>query len=148
MKRALFLLILITLSSMKCDKEYKENKNLENNQTIITISVDDFYRLVSENKKNKDVVIIDFRTQEEYKGGHLENAININFYDNNLKDILNNLEKDKIYLIYCRSGNRSRKALKIMEELNFKQVYNMEGELFNGISKDIPSYLKNKEKRL
>ncbi|HOJ63497.1 MAG TPA: rhodanese-like domain-containing protein [Spirochaetota bacterium] len=138
MKRALFLLILITLSSMKCDKEYKENKNLENNQTIITISVDDFYRLVSENKKNKDVVIIDFRTQEEYKGGHLENAININFYDNNLKDILNNLEKDKIYLIYCRSGNRSRKALKIMEELNFKQVYNMEGGIIQWNIKGYP----------
>lgn len=123
---------------MKCDKEYKENKNLENNQTIITISVDDFYRLVSENKKNKDVVIIDFRTQEEYKGGHLENAININFYDNNLKDILNNLEKDKIYLIYCRSGNRSRKALKIMEELNFKQVYNMEGGIIQWNIKGYP----------
>jgi len=41
--------------------------------------------------------------------------------------MLNNLDKNKTYLIYCRSGARSGSALDIMAELNFREVYNILG---------------------
>lgn len=73
--------------------------------------------------------IIDIRTPEEYNSGHLKDAINIDFYSSDFKFELNKLDKEKKYLIYCRSGTRSSYALSTFEELQFKEVY----ELENGI---------------
>jgi len=40
---------------------------------------------------------------------------------------LDSLDKDKIYLVYCRAGSRSAKASQIMSDLKFKKIYNMDG---------------------
>jgi len=65
------------------------------------------------------------RTPAEFTAEHIENATNINFYSKTFRDMLNNLDKNKTYLIYCRVGGRSGSALDIMAELNFKEVYNL-----------------------
>jgi len=74
-----------------------------------------------------DVVLLDVRTPEEIAQGKIEGAIEINFYDENFSAKMKGLEKDKTYLIYCRSGNRSGKACKIMSEQGFKKLYNLKG---------------------
>mgnify|MGYP001152136798 CR=1 FL=1 len=58
--------------------------------------------------RRKNFVIIDVRTPEEYVNGHIENAINLDYYSITFEDGLNKLNKNKTYLIYCRSGRRSR----------------------------------------
>ena len=95
--------------------------------TIEDITLQEAFTLIQNNQNNPDFVIIDVRTQEEFVGEHIENATNIDFYSEAFQDMLNNLDKNKTYLVYCRSGGRSGNALNIMAELNFKEVYNILG---------------------
>lgn len=91
------------------------------------IGVREVYDLIIKNKENSNFVIIDVRTPQEYTDGHIENALNLDYYSENFRDELNELNKERIYLIYCASGNRSSRASSIMEELTFREVYNMLG---------------------
>jgi len=81
--------------------------------------------LIQDNQNNPDFVIIDVRTPQEFAEEHIENAINIDYYSETFRDELNNLDKNQTYLVYCRVGRRSRNALDIMAELNFREAYNM-----------------------
>ncbi len=94
---------------------------------IVKVSPDEAYRLIQENKNNPNFVIVDIRTPQEYNSGHIENAININFYDPDFKQKLSKLDKDKTYIVYCRTGQRSGLAMPIFRELGFKEVYEIEG---------------------
>ncbi len=94
-------------------------------QITESITPQEAFALIQENQDNPDFVIIDVRTPEEFAEEHIENAINLDYYSKTFRDELNKLDKNKKYLIYCRSGNRSGKALDIMAELNFREVYNI-----------------------
>jgi len=76
---------------------------------------------------NEDIVILDVRTPEEFKEEHIEEAININCYDNDFEERINMLDKNKKYLVYCGSGGRSKNTAFLMEELGFKDINNMVG---------------------
>jgi len=91
------------------------------------INPQEAFSLIQEKQGASDFVIIDVRTPEEFAGGHIENAVNIDYYSDTFRDELNQLDRNNTYLIYCRSGNRSSNALAVMKELNFKEVYNMTG---------------------
>jgi len=95
--------------------------------TIEDITPQEAFTLIQNNQNNPDFVIIDVRTLEEFVGEHIENATNIDFYSEAFRNMLNNLDKNKTYLIYCQSGGRSGSALDIMAELNFREVYNILG---------------------
>ena len=94
-------------------------------QTIGNITPQEAFALIQENQDNPNFVIIDVRTPEEFANEHLKNAINLDYRCETFEDELNKLDKNKTYLIYCRSGRRSGNALDIMAELNFREVYNM-----------------------
>lgn len=74
--------------------------------------------------------IIDVRTEEEYKNGHIKNAINIP-----LDKILENdfdLGKDEKLVIHCRTNGRSKMAVKKLAELGYKNLSLAPGvELFD-----------------
>lgn len=93
--------------------------------TIVTPTV--AYSLIEENKANPDFVILDVRTPEEYADGHIAESILLDFYDDGFEDELDKLDKSKTYLVYCRSGNRSGKSVRMMEDLNFMEVYDVDG---------------------
>lgn len=78
-------------------------------------------------KNNPDLVIVDVRTSGEFKTGHIEGALNIDVSLPNFKEEIDQLDKNKKYLVYCRSGNRSKFAGRIMEGLGFKEVYDLDG---------------------
>ncbi len=96
-------------------------------QIIKDVSVEEAYDLIRGNKDNENFIIIDVRTPGEFANEHIGNAINLDYYSEKLRDELNKLDKEKTYLIYCQSGNRSGNTLTIMEELAFREVYNMLG---------------------
>ena len=104
----------------------QEVSNLET-QIIEDVTLEEAFTLIEDNRSNQDFVIIDVRTPEEYASGHIERAINLDFYSETFKDELDELDRDKTYLIYCRTARRSGKALDMMEELGFREVYNMLG---------------------
>ena len=107
-------------------------------QAIKDISVKEVYDLIAKNKDNQSFIIIDVRTPEEFANEHIENALNLDYYSEKFRDELNKLDKEKTYLIYCRSGNRSGKALSIMKELAFREVYNMLGGIIQWKAEGYP----------
>ncbi len=102
------------------------------------ISVSDAYELIQKKRGDKNFIILDVRTPREFHGGYIDGAININYFENDFKDRLEVLDKDKTYLVYCRSGRRSKKTQNIMERLGFKSVYNMAGGILQWNSDELP----------
>lgn len=88
---------------------------------------------------NPHFVIVDVRTPGEYSPAHIEQAININYYDANINTMLSNLDRNKIYLIYCGSGTRSTYTYNIMVNLDFRNVYNMSGGMGSWNNNSLPS---------
>jgi len=85
------------------------------------------YELMTENRDDNDVIILDVCTPGEFEKLHLENALNLNFFSSDFKDQLKALDKNKIYLVYCKLGGRSKMAQKTMKKLGFREVYNIVG---------------------
>ena len=84
---------------------------------------------ISEIIQDKSVTIIDVRTAEEYKTGHVEGAINIPF-DEVENEV--NYDKDQTIAVYCRTGVRSSEAAKILEKMGYTKIYYLGGiEDFN-----------------
>ena len=72
--------------------------------------------------------LIDVRTPEEYNAGHIEGAVNINFYDEDFEQQLEEkLNKEQPVMLYCRSGSRSAQSAKQMAGLGFREVYDLKG---------------------
>jgi rhodanese-related sulfurtransferase len=120
----LFFLILIPLSG--CTSNIENGSNPEK-QILKDINIEEAYNLIQNNSENQNFIILDIRTQEEYESEHIKNSVMIDFYSDNFENELNKLDKNKTYLIYCRTGRRTGITLDIMEELGFLQVYNMAG---------------------
>ena len=108
-------------------------------QIIENITPQEAFTLIQDNQNNPDFVILDVRTQEEFAEGHIAGAIMIDFYSMTFRDDLDNLDKNKTYLIYCRSGGRSGKTLDIMEKLSFQEVYNMSGGIVAWVDAGLPT---------
>ena len=102
------------------------------------ISPQDASTLIQENQNNPGFVIIDVRTPEEFAEGYIENAINIDFYAETFRDDIYQLDKNKTYLIYCRSGRRSADALGIKAEFGFTEVYNLLGGIIDWKAAGLP----------
>lgn len=88
-------------------------------------------------KNSPDSVLIDVRTPSEYESGHIEKAINVDYENSNFESEVKKLDPAKTYFVYCRSGNRSSKAIVIMNNNGIKNIYDLRG----GIS-SAPELLK------
>ena len=108
-------------------------------QVLENVTPQEAFTLIQDNRDNPDFVILDVRTPEEVAEGYIENAINIDFYSETFRDELNRLDKNKTYLIYCRSGGRSGNTLNIMEELNFREVYDVSGGMIEWQAEGLPT---------
>ncbi len=84
---------------------------------------------VDELIKSGKYVVIDVRTPEEYAAGHINGAVNYDYYSDDFEEKLeeNLTDKSKPYIVYCRSGKRSLYSAQIMEELGYKDVTNLDG---------------------
>jgi len=95
--------------------------------TLRVVTLQRAHELIQQNQANPNFVILDVRTAEEFESGHIEGAINIDYYHPGFRVELGKLDKTKAYLVYCRTSNRSQSTLVIMEELQFKEVYELDG---------------------
>jgi rhodanese-related sulfurtransferase len=132
MKRLLVvLLVTAAILSVGCTKVPT--------QIIADITAQQASTLIQNNQDNTDFVIIDVRTPGEFAQGHIENASNLDYQSETFRDELNNLDKDKTYLVYCGSGGRSAGALAIMKELGFMEAYNMLGGISQWQAEGLPT---------
>ncbi len=86
------------------------------------ITVDQVAQVLAE---NPEVVLLDVRTLEENQADALPDSVVIPVQE--LPDRLGELDKEQQYLVYCRSGNRSSQAVKILKEAGFGQLFHMTG---------------------
>lgn len=71
--------------------------------------------------------IFDVRTPEEFTQGHIDDAVNVNWLGDNFVADAKKFDKTKPIFVYCKSGNRSKKATEKLNELGFKNIYELEG---------------------
>lgn len=90
------------------------------------LSVDEAHALIQERAGDPGFVLLDVRTPEEFAAGHIEGAVNLDWYDQAFRDEIRAFEREATYLVYCRTGVRSAEAAAVMVEEGFDEVYNME----------------------
>ena len=94
---------------------------------VKVLSPDEF----KEQIKKSSVQLIDVRTPNEYRSGHIKNAKNIDFYSPAFVNQFEKLNTEKPVYIYCRSGMRSRQASKKLVALGFTEIYDLKGGYSN-----------------
>ena len=77
--------------------------------------------------EGNDAVIIDVRTPGEWEGGKVESALTINLNHPQFNQAISELDKEKTYLVYCNSGNRSSIASRRMVQMGFTSIFNYDG---------------------
>ena len=119
------LVSFIILFSFSCESSII-NENVKNlnqiTETAKDINVSEFKELI-----NFGSIILDVRRPVEFNAGHLENAININYFDNDFITQVSKLDKSKTLLIHCASGGRSSAAMNKLKGNDFSIMYNMLG---------------------
>ena len=88
--------------------------------------------------ENPEIGILDVRTGFEFDRGHLEGAVNLNYYSRKFKSKLDELDKEKTWLVHCRSGVRSGKTLPLMEAAGFKSVIHLTDGIVDWVNADLP----------
>ena len=102
------------------------------------ISTHQSIELIENNADNPEFEIIDVRTVEEFNSGHIAGASYIDFYKKDFQHNLAKLDKDKTYLLYCRTGRRSGIALDMMKTMGFTHSYNMLGGITQWTAAKLP----------
>jgi rhodanese-related sulfurtransferase len=97
---------------------FNKNKGYEN------LTVAQFKEQIA---STKDAVILDVRTDAEFRAGAIPKAKKLDFSGGEFGQKVAELDRDKTYFVYCRSGARSAAACSQMARLGFLKVYNLQG---------------------
>ena len=111
MSKSLFILMLSILGFMGCTA-----------QNGSSIDSKEAYGLI---KADSNIAVLDVRTAKEFADGHVAGAVNIDVNQTDFAQKIDQLDRSKTYIVYCRSGRRSRKAVGIMAAKGFKNLYNV-----------------------
>ena len=98
------------------------------------LSVTEFSSKIAES----GVVTLDVRTPGEFAEGYIEGARLIDFQSGNFENEIATLDKNATYAVYCRSGNRSGQAVKVMKDAGFSKVFNMNGGVIEWANAGLP----------
>lgn len=83
-------------------------------------------------KNDPNAVILDVRTEDEWKEGFIPNAVFNDIYKGQgFIYRLEELDKTKNYYVYCKAGGRSSQACSIMNQIGFENTYNLDGGFMN-----------------
>ncbi len=120
MKKILFscglvLSFLIASCQQAVEKKVPVNK---------VVTVEEFQKLLTE---KSNATVLDVRTPDEFKAGYIKGAVNMDIYDPGFKENLATLDAAKPVLVYCKSGGRSAGAAKLLAEMGFTEVYDLQG---------------------
>ncbi len=93
----------------------------KNESTEIT-SVNDLSQIDFNDVNN---VLLDVRTPEEFKEGNIPNSVNYDFMSEDFDSMIQDLDPEKTYYVYCQAGGRSTEASTKMQQAGFKKVVNL-----------------------
>lgn len=123
---SLLTLLIFFLSSCSVGQSQKANMQL---------NVNEFSEKI---KALPTALILDVRTADEFSKGHLENAINIDWYSAEFKNRISVFDKTKPVMVYCLSGGRSAEAANVLRNEGFKEVYEMNGGIMKWRAANLP----------
>ena len=112
----LIAILLLMTSGLGCVEDAESLKDLTPREA---------FAIIQKNRDNPNFAMLDVRTPEEFAGGHIEKAVNLDFYNINFRKKLSELDKNKTYLVYCQAGVRSGEALEVMKKLGFKRIFHL-----------------------
>ncbi len=110
------LFIIVTTLGIACSSPPPEGSQL--------LGPEAFQKALLE---TNDVQLVDVRTPQEFAIGHLQGALNIDFYGDGFEVQMLELNKKKPVFVYCHSGGRSGKAAQMLSEKGFKYIVDMDG---------------------
>jgi phage shock protein E len=90
---------------------------------VTNVSAAEAKKIIETNAKT--IQVLDVRTPEEWKGGHLTMAKHINVNDADFATKADKLDKTKPIVVYCAAGGRSSRAASVLASKGFKTVYNV-----------------------
>lgn len=79
------------------------------------------------NKSSNEVIFVDLRSKEDYEISHIPGALHIDYFSPNYEVELLNIPKDKIIVLYCKHGLRSKNAAKLLKTRGFRRAYSLKG---------------------
>lgn len=132
MRKVYYTLITASLILLLVYPQYtkayeSEGAGQKDGQAVKEVNATDAHILIEKNRDNPDFIILDVRTSEEYSDGHIENSLNLDYMSELFKEEVGKLDKSKTYLVHCRSGRKSEAASKIMEQIGFMNIYELDG---------------------
>ena len=72
--------------------------------------------------QDADYILVDVRTAEEYESGHIQDAVNFDFYSESFQNDILTLDKSSSIILYCRTQNRSTKTANYLKENGYKEI--------------------------
>jgi len=76
-------------------------------------------------QKDARLIVIDVRTADEFKEGHIKGALSIDIRQDDAFAKIDKLNRNAKYIVYCRTNHRSGMAVEHMTQSGFKNVYQM-----------------------
>ena len=110
----------------------------QQDRSVTALSPTEAAALIEKHKGDANFVILDIRTPGEYQSGHLKDAVMIDYYSKSFVDDIGRLDKEKSYLVYCRSGNRSARSMDLFQKLRFQQIYHLASGIRGWNSEGLP----------
>ena len=117
---AALALVLATLPLSAADAPQGDKPALP--KSVRNVSPDEFDKL----RGQTNTVVLDVRTEKEFKAGHIPGAVNLDFNAPDFAKKAGALDKSKTYLVHCAGGVRSAKACGVMNQIAFTNLVNLE----------------------
>lgn len=102
------------------------------------VTVGNAQKLIKQRAGNANFVILDVRTPGEFAEGHIYGAVNVDVQSRDFEKRLRALDRNKSYLVYCRTGNRSRHAIQAMEAAGFGSIFHMNEGIVRWKQQNLP----------
>ena len=120
------IVLLLWGGAVSCQPKSEASVEVTQSEGVVNVdvSVAAFAALIDTAETG---LLLDVRTDREFAMGHIRGAAQIDFYRDDFREELAKLDANAPVYVYCRSGNRSGQAAKMMKSMCFKTVYNLEG---------------------
>jgi rhodanese-related sulfurtransferase len=118
MKKLILVFIFLNLAVMRNLISQTDATNYK------SVKATEFKQLI----QTEDYVVLDIRTAKEYEEGHIDNAVNLDFYSKNFDQLVLNYKRNGI-MIYSRSSGQSQQAISKLISLGFKNIIELENGL-------------------
>ena len=120
------IVLLLWGGAVSCQSKPEASTEIAQSEGVVNadVNVAAFAALIDTSETG---LLLDVRTDREFAMGHIRGAAQIDFYRDDFQEELAKLDPNVPVYVYCRSGNRSGQAAKMMKSMRFKTVYNLEG---------------------